>query len=109
MTFHGTKAGMAIRVTAGTAALLLMMALGACKKEANLSGKWAATGKTMENGEQQKGILDLKQEGNQVTGEVRDLGGRTSVRGTVTGSHFELYEVGSNDKSPFIVGDLADG
>ncbi len=106
MTLHGSKARMAIRVTAGAAALLLAMSLTACKKQPNLTGKWAATGKTLENGEQQKGILDLKQDGNQITGEVRDLGGKTSVQGTVTGGHFELFPSGSNDKHPFIVADL---
>ena len=106
MTLHGSKARMAIRVTAGAAALLLAMSLTACKKQPNLTGKWAATGKTLENGEQQKGILDLKQDGNQITGEVRDLGGKTSVQGTATGGHFELFPSGSNDKHPFIVADL---
>ena len=108
MTIHGTKVRMAIRISAGTAVLLLAMTLTACKKQPDLTGKWAATGKTMENGEQDKSVFDLKQDGNQLTGVVVGLGGKTSVQGTVTGNHFELYEAGSTDKHPFIVGDLTD-
>ena len=63
MIFDGGKVRMAIRVTAGVTAMLLAITLTACKSAPNLTGKWAATGKTLENGEQNKGILDLSQRG----------------------------------------------
>jgi alpha-galactosidase len=88
--------------------MLLVFMLTACKSQPNLTGKWAATGKTLENGEQVKGILDLKQEGNQVTGTVRDLGGQSDATGTIQGNHFELSRPGSNDSKPFVVGDITD-
>src|SRR5438477_235227 len=82
MTMHrGSRAGTAALLTACGAALLLSITIAACKKELSLTGTWAASGKTLENGEQKNGILDLKQEGNQLTGEVRDLGGPIKVAG----------------------------
>ncbi len=109
MTFAGSHARMAIRFTAATSALLLALALSGCKKEPNFNGKWAATGKTLENGEQQKSILDLKQDGNKLTGEAQSLGWKENVQGTVNGDHFELFGVGWNDKKPFITGSLVNG
>jgi len=109
MTIHNRRVRVAIRLILGTGVLLLTMTLTACKQQPNFTGKWAAAGKTYENGEQQKGILDLKQDGTQITGTAQDLGGKRNVQGTANGGHFELYPVGSNDKNPFIQGDLADG
>src|SRR3954454_20271930 len=109
MTFLGSRATVALRLTAITAALMFAMTLTSCKKEPNLTGKWASTGKTLQNGEQQKGILDLKQEGNQITGTVQDLGGKFPVKGTVNGGHFELWGAEWNDPKPFLVADLSDG
>ncbi len=104
---HGTKCAAVLLVIA--AGLLLAITLTACKSQPSLTGSWAATGKTLQNGEQQKAIFELKQDGNQLTGTVRGLGFQTNVKGTVTGSHFELFGVDWNDKKPFLVGDLADG
>jgi alpha-galactosidase len=109
MTFLGSRATVALRLTAITAALMFAMTLTSCKKEPNLTGKWASTGKTLENGEQQKGILDLKQDGNQITGTVQDLGGRFPVKGTVKGTHIELWGAEWNDPKPFLVADLSGG
>jgi len=75
----------------------------------SLTGRWAASGKTLDNGEQQKAILDLKQDGSQLTGTVRGLGFSVDVKGTANGSHFELFGVDWNDKKPFLTGDLANG
>src|SRR5579863_6606671 len=96
-------------LAAGMAGLFLAMILTSCKSAPNLTGKWFATGKTLANGEQQKTILDLKQDGNQLTGHVRGLGFQTDVKGTLNGSHFELYGVDWNDKKPFLTGDLLNG
>ncbi len=75
----------------------------------SLTGRWAASGKTLENGEQQKAILELKQDGDKLAGSVRGLGFQVEVTGTVSGTHFELFGVGWNDKHPFLTGGLVDG
>jgi alpha-galactosidase len=74
----------------------------------SLAGRWAATGRTLDNGEQEKSILELKQDGNQLTGTVTTLGFSGEVKGTATGNHFELYGAW-NAKRPFLTGDLVNG
>src|ERR1700674_1295446 len=96
---HRTKST-AVLFVAGAVVLLLAITLTACKSQQSLTGNWAATGKTLQKGEQQKAIFELKQDGNQLTGSVRGLGFQTNVKGTVSGSHFELYGVDWNDKKP---------
>ncbi|MGB8258957.1 MAG: glycoside hydrolase family 27 protein [Terracidiphilus sp.] len=86
------------------AAGLLATALAAGAQ--SLAGRWAATGKTMDNGEQQKGLLELKQDGDKLTGTLQALGFKNGVTGKATGAHFELWGEGWNDPRPFIVGDL---
>src|SRR5215472_381256 len=103
------RAQMATRLTAGIAAMLLAMTLTACRQEPNLTGKWAAPGKTLENGEQDRTVVDLKQAGNQLTGSERDLGGQSEVVGTVQGNHVELFRANSDNRKPFIVGDYTNG
>jgi alpha-galactosidase len=63
----------------------------------------------LDNGEQQKAILDLKQDGNQLTGTVVGLGFSVAVKGTAKDGHFELFGVDWNDKKPFLVGNLVNG
>ena len=92
-------------VAAGVLAVLLATSASA----QSLTGRWLATGKTLENGEQQKAILELTQDGDRITGTLRGLGFQNDVKGTAKGSHFELFGVGWNDKKPFLVGDLANG
>ncbi len=75
----------------------------------SLTGRWAATGITLDNGEQQKAIFDLKQDGNPLTGTVIGLGFSTAVKGTMSGNHFEIYGADWNDKTPFLKGDLVNG
>ena len=106
MTIEGNQGRLATRLTACVGVLLLAMSLAACKKAPNFTGKWASTGKTLQNGEQQKGILDLKQDGNQITGTVQDLGGKFPVKGTANAAHFELFGAEWNDPKPFLVADL---
>jgi alpha-galactosidase len=74
----------------------------------SLAGRWAATGRTLDNGEQEKAILELKQDGDQLTGTVTTLGFAGDLKGVATGSHFELYGAW-NPKRPFLVGDLVNG
>jgi alpha-galactosidase len=89
------------------AAGVLMLATSASAQ--SLTGRWLATGRALENGEQQKAILELKQKGDQLTGNLHGLGFQNNVTGTSKGSHFELFGVGWNDKKPFVVGDLENG
>ena len=89
--------------------LLICLIYSASSQAQSLTGRWAATGKILNNGEQQKAIFDLTQNGDQLTGTVRGLGFSTGVKGTVKGSHFELFGVDWNDKTPFLNGDLTNG
>jgi alpha-galactosidase len=88
--------------------LCLFLAAGFSHAQ-SLTGRWAATGKTMENGEQQKAVLDLNQVGDMLSGTLQTLGFPTQVTGKATGTHFELWGVGSNDTKPFLFGDLVNG
>ncbi len=93
-------------------AMACMLTLLSCMSGAqgqSLSGHWAAMGKTLYNGETQKAILDLEQSGNQLTGTVRGLGFAVKIKGTVTGNHFEIFGADSDNKKPFLVGDLING
>ena len=89
--------------------LLICLIYSASSQAQSLTGRWAATGKILNNGEQQKAIFELTQNGDQLTGTVRGLGFSTGVKGTVKGSHFELFGVDWNDKTPFLIGDLTNG
>ena len=97
-------------VAASAAALCFGLALLAAPGYGqSLTGRWAATGKVLDNGEIQKGIIDLTQSGNKVTGKFLGRGFGVAVEGTVNGSHFELFGVGWNEKKPFITGDIVNG
>jgi alpha-galactosidase len=87
----------------------VMLTLAAPGQDVNLTGRWAASGGTMENGEVQKAILSLSQGGNRLTGHLVSLGFGVDVRGEVNRSHFELFGVGWEDETPFLVGEVADG
>lgn len=90
--------------------LLLCLALfTACASAQSLSGRWAATGKTLDNGETQRSLLEIKQDGNKLTGSIQSLGFSNDVEGTVHGTHLEFFGVGWNDKKPFLVADLVNG
>ncbi len=75
----------------------------------SIAGRWTAIGKTMDNGEVPKTILDLKQTGNVLTGRLVGLGYGVDVKGTAKGNHFDLYVIDWNDKKPSVVGDLVNG
>jgi alpha-galactosidase len=74
-----------------------------------LTGRWAVAGRTLENGEQDRAVVDLKQDGKQLTGTIQSLGWSTQIKGTVNGTHFELFGADWNDKKPFFVGELVNG
>src|ERR1035437_8501466 len=75
----------------------------------SLTGRWIADGRMLDNGEQEKSILELKQNGNELTGTLKTLGFTGDVKGTATGSHFELFESEWDAKKPVLVGDLVNG
>jgi alpha-galactosidase len=98
----------AIRAVAALASMTLL--LGVCSIQAQtLTGRWAVAGRTLENGEQDRAVVDLKQDGDKLTGSIQSLGWSTKIRGTVNGTHFELFGSDWNDKKPFFVGELVNG
>ena len=74
----------------------------------SLAGRWAATGRTLDNGEVEKSILQLKQDGNKLTGKIISMGFTFDVTGDVKGSHFELFRA-EHANRPFLTGDLTNG
>ncbi len=74
-----------------------------------LAGRWVSIGRTLDNGEQQKSILELKQSGNELTGAMKTLGFTVEVKGTATGNHFELFVPEWGQQKPVLVGDLVNG
>ena len=95
---------------AGVAVLTLCPAWASSRAQGtSVAGRWFATGRTLHNGEQEKAILDIKQDGTQLTGNVRGLGYTFPIKGTVQGAHFELFGADWNDKKPFLTGDLVGG
>jgi alpha-galactosidase len=74
-----------------------------------LSGHWAAAVKTLDNGEVQTTLLDLTQDGNEVTGTIHTWGFSNSIKGTVTGTHFEIFNANGQYRRPILVGDLVNG
>jgi alpha-galactosidase len=96
-------------VAACAAVLLGGMLLAAPGFGQGLTGRWAATGKTLENGEIDKTILDLKQTGSDLSGKLTGLGYGVDVKGTATGSHFELWVPEWNMKKPLVEGELVNG
>ena len=57
----------AITRTAGLFICLTLLAIPGYGQ--GLAGRWLAQGRTLDNGEQQKSILELKQDGNELTGK----------------------------------------
>ena len=72
----------------------------------SVAGKWIGTWRVLDNGEQDRTYLDLQQTGTQVTGTVTTIGHVWQVRGTMAGTHFELF-FSARDAKPRMVGDVA--
>ena len=95
-------------VALSAAAMLFCLAMAAAPGLGqSLTGRWAATGGKLDDGEIKRAILDLTQTGSELKGMVSQAGGDVGVNGTVKGNHFELYAYGLKD--PVFVGDLVDG
>ncbi|HEY6849754.1 MAG TPA: glycoside hydrolase family 27 protein [Terracidiphilus sp.] len=74
----------------------------------DLNGRWTQPGKTLDNGEQQKWILELKQNGNELTGTLKNLDYAVQLKGTVTGGHFELFAPWQPETA-YLTGELVNG
>ena len=82
----------------------LVIAVPCCGE--SLTGRWAAVDNTkLDNGELQRWILEVTQTGNELKGRIIGLGYSVDVKGTVAGSHFEIF--GWESKKPFVVGDVS--
>jgi alpha-galactosidase len=109
MTMYASRMNVLRRVLglAGLAALLIATTIAASAQA--LAGRWATTGRTMANGEKEKYILELKQDGEKLTATFESLGFISQGTGKATGNHFEVWRDGANYDKPFIVGDLING
>jgi alpha-galactosidase len=88
--------------------MLVLLAVSSGAIAQNLSGRWAVSRKTLDNGEQDKAILELKQSGDQIKGVFRAMGWIKPVTGIVLGSHFKIF--GSEpDRHPFLTGEVVGG
>jgi alpha-galactosidase len=74
----------------------------------NLTGRWTYSGKPLDNGEKPMSIVDLKQNGTELTGSLTTLGYSENLKGTAAGNHFQLFAPWS-EKKPFLTGDLVNG
>jgi len=84
----------------------LMTSIPTCGQ--NLTGRWAAVDNTkLDNGELQRWILEVTQTGNELKGRIIGLGYSVDVKGTIGSNHFEIF--GWESKTPFVVGDAANG
>jgi alpha-galactosidase len=88
---------------------IVLMLVSSVAHAQTLAGRWISEGRKLDNGEQQRSILELKQNGTELTGELKTLGYSVQVKGTATGNHFELFIPDWNPSKPELVGDLVNG
>ena len=93
------------RILHGLIAVAVGLLLSSSAFSQSFTGKWMAIEKVMDNGEQNKTILELSQSGEEITGKVKTLGYTENIKGKATGTHFELFSPGESNKS-YMVGDL---
>lgn len=74
----------------------------------SLAGRWVVPGGTLDNGEHQFYLLNLKQDGSKLTGKFESEGGTFDITGTASGEHFTLFAP-FNPKHPFATGELTNG
>jgi alpha-galactosidase len=94
-------------ISSGLLALLMMFGVLAVPAHGQtVTGKWIASWRVLDNGEDDRMFLDLHQTGMQVAGTVTTIGHVYQVEGTITGSHFELFG-SKRDTKPRVAGDVA--
>jgi alpha-galactosidase len=107
-TFVVRSKGKTMRIFRAPLLASLFAVLSAVGSGQNLTGRWAAVNEMkLDNGETQRWILDLAEAGGELKGRILAMGYSLDVRGTVRGSHFEIY--GWGQKTPFAVGEFANG
>jgi alpha-galactosidase len=92
----------ALRVVAASAAgvFFCLVFLAAQGFGQSLTGRWVTVGRTLDNGEQQKTIIELKQNGGELTGTLKSEDFSMELKGTATGNHFELFGPGRPGGAP---------
>jgi len=90
--------------------LVLGVLVGGCFSASaqSFAGKWIIERGTLDNGERDVIVLDLKQAGDQLTGTFRTLGWSQDIRGAIVGKDFHIFDR-AEQKTPIIVGKLVDG
>jgi alpha-galactosidase len=73
-----------------------------------LAGRWAAPGRTLDNGETELTILDLHQDGSNLSGTLQSTGFSMELKGTANGAHFQLFGPRSSTH-PMLEGNLVNG
>lgn len=93
------------RLAAGAAIALLCVLMPSPGLAQTVAGRWVGTDRVLDNGEKLISILELKQDGSQLTGTLKSESYSMDVHGTTTGNHFELFGPRSATR-PMIIGDL---
>ncbi len=70
--------------------LVAVLVLSTSGRAQSFNGKWSGVQKTLDNGEQDRALLDLTQSGNTLFGTVQTLGYKSSIKGSTNGAHFKL-------------------
>jgi alpha-galactosidase len=73
----------------------------------DLTGRWSTYGREMWNGQRDKSVLVLVQSKGAISGTFESLTGKTKVKGTIAGTHFEIFAW--DPTRPSIVGDVVNG
>src|SRR5579863_541838 len=82
--------GWRLAASATVAVICVLPALGQAQSP-SLAGRWVGTDRVLDNGEKLIAILELKQDGNQLTGTLKSESVSVDLHGTATGNHFELF------------------
>jgi alpha-galactosidase len=101
--------GPTVRGGMARSSLLLIMAYGLVSLPGHgqtVTGKWIASWRVLDNGENNRMYLDLQQAGAQVTGTLTTIGHVYQVEGVMSGNHFELFS-SKTDTKPRVSGDVA--
>ncbi len=103
-----TRKGPGKLAAAGWFCSLVLLTVIGCRQQ-SLTGRWAAPVKTLENGDPQQSVLELKQDGSQLAGAMKNSGYIDLLKGTVAGNHFVLYATWGPNTRPYAEGDLVNG
>ena len=88
--------------------LVMLMVCGLLSLSAHgqsVTGKWAGTWRVLDNGEVDRMYMDLRQTGPQITGTMTTIGHVWHLKGTLTGTHFEIF-FAPRDTKPRTTGEV---